>query len=163
MKRFHAHIAVDHLATSIAFYSQLFGQPPSKQEADYAKWMLEDPRINFAISSRGHATGLNHFGFQVDTAEELNALKVLAQATGNDDILDQAAATCCYANSNKHWIIDPQGIAWEHFQTMSEAKQFGSDSASQTGACCLPEANASCAPSTKTVEKTAETKGQCCA
>lgn len=158
MKRFHAHIAVDDLASNIIFYTKLFGQRPTKQELDYAKWMLEDPRINFAISARGHTTGLNHFGIQVESADELHTLKAMAQSTGLDNIIEQTDATCCYAKSNKHWIIDPQGIAWEHFQTMSDAKQFGRDSAAQNGACSPPAQN-SCAPAAETVKS----KGNCCA
>lgn len=138
MKRFHAHVAVRDLGQSVAFYSKLFGQTPSVERQDYAKWMLEDPRLNFAISSRGHAAGLNHFGFQADSAEELKSLKKLAEAASDGQVLDEGESACCYANSEKHWTVDPQGLAWEHFHTMSEAKEFGHDTASQTGACCIP-------------------------
>ena len=138
MKRFHVHIAVGDLATSIAFYSKLFGQSPSKQQPDYAKWMLEDPRVNFAISSRGHAVGVNHFGMQVETAEELASLKALADDASGGATMDQGEAACCYAKSEKHWTIDPQGMAWEHFLTMSDALAFGEDTATQSGACCIP-------------------------
>lgn len=138
MKRFHIHVAVKDLRQSIVFYSKLFGQNPSAERQDYAKWMLEDPRLNFAISSRGHAAGVNHFGFQVDSGEELKSLKVLAEAASEGQVLDQCEAACCYAKSEKHWTVDPQGLAWEHFHTMSEAKEFGQDTANQTGACCIP-------------------------
>lgn len=138
MKRFHVHIAVSDLRQSIDFYSKLFGQAPSKQQMDYAKWMLEDPRVNFAISSRGHAVGVNHFGMQVDTQEELQALKVQADVASGGETLDQGAVACCYAKSEKHWTVDPQGMAWEHFMTMSDAVAFGEDAATQTGACCIP-------------------------
>lgn len=138
MKRFHVHIAVDHLDRSIAFYSNLFGQAPTKQQTDYAKWMLDDPRINFAISTRGHATGLNHFGIQADTTEELAQLKILADTASGAQTLDQEAATCCYANSKKHWVVDPQGLPWEHFLTMSDAQVYGDDTATQIDACCIP-------------------------
>ena len=138
MKRFHAHVAVKDLGQSIVFYSKLFGQTPSVERQDYAKWMLEDPRLNFAISSRGHAAGLNHFGFQADSAAELKSLKKLAEAASYGQVLDQGESACCYANSEKHWTVDPQGLAWEHFHTMSEAKEFGHDTANQTGACCIP-------------------------
>lgn len=137
MKRFHAHIAVENLEVSIDFYSKLFGQPPTKQQDDYAKWMIEDPRINFAISARGHDIGVNHFGFQVDSAEELAELKGLAESASSGNVLGQGLAACCYAKSEKHWTIDPQGLAWEHFYTMSDAPDFGSDTANQTGACCI--------------------------
>lgn len=138
MKRFHVHIAVNNLADSIAFYSKLFGQNPAKERQDYAKWMLDDPRVNFAISSRGHATGVNHFGFQVDTPEELREIKQLAQDASSGAVLDQDEATCCYAKSEKHWTIDPQGLAWEHFHTMSDTLEFGGDTATRTEACCVP-------------------------
>lgn len=138
MKRFHVHIAVASLDENIDFYTKLFGQPPSKQRDDYAKWMLEDPRVNFAISARGQSTGVDHFGIQVDTAEELTAIKQLAETASPGQVFDQGEATCCYANSEKHWTTDPQGLAWENFQTLSEASEFGDDSVEQSGACCIP-------------------------
>ncbi|HRD50322.1 MAG TPA: ArsI/CadI family heavy metal resistance metalloenzyme [Candidatus Contendobacter sp.] len=138
MKRFHVHVAVDDLAASIVFYNKLFGQSPSKQQPDYAKWMLEDPRLNFAISARGHAAGVNHFGMQAESAEELADLKALAGDASGGATLDQGETACCYAKSEKHWTIDPQGMAWEHFLTMSDALAFGSDTATQSGACCIP-------------------------
>lgn len=138
MKRFHVHVAVDDLAASIAFYSKLFGQAPSLERQEYAKWMLEDPRLNFAISSRGHAAGVNHFGFQADSPGELASLKALAAVASGDQVLDQGEVACCYANSEKHWTVDPQGIAWEHFYTLSQAQEFGRDTASVAGACCIP-------------------------
>ncbi len=138
MKRFHVHVAVADLGKSIEFYSKLFGRTPAVERADYAKWMLEDPGLNFAISSRGHASGVNHFGFQVDSQEELQRLKQLAQSASDGEVLDQGEAACCYAKSAKHWTVDPQGLAWEHFHTMSEAVEFGQDTAHQTGACCIP-------------------------
>ena len=138
MKRFHVHIAVDDLAANIDFYSKLFGQKPSKQKADYAKWMLDDPRINFAISSRGHASGVDHFGMQAEYREELSVLEAQARDASADALLDQGEAACCYAKSEKHWIIDPQGIAWEHFLTMADAETFGKDSVVKSEACCAP-------------------------
>ena len=167
MKRFHVHVAVNDLAASVAFYSNLFGQPPSKHQQDYAKWMLEDPRLNFAISSRGHAAGVNHFGMQVDSQDELAGLKALADAASAGSTLDQGKTACCYANSEKHWTIDPQGLAWEHFYTMSDAVNFGEDTASQTGACCIPlrasdesamSADAACC----VPQEAAPGKGGCC-
>jgi len=150
MKRFHVHIAVANLTDSINFYSKLFGQAPSKERHDYAKWMLDDPRVNFAISARGHAIGVNHFGFQAENAEELHGLKQLAEAASGGQVLDQGETACCYARSEKHWTVDPQGLAWEHFHTMSEAQafdmvqEFGADTASQAGACCIPKNAGSC-------------------
>ncbi len=138
MKRFHVHVAVEDLAASVRFYSNLFGQAPSKQQPDYAKWMLDEPRLNFAISQRGHAVGVNHFGFQVDTPEELAALEQRAHAASGA-MPQSAEAACCYANSRKHWTIDPQGMAWEHFQTMSDAATFGNHTvAADAAACCVP-------------------------
>ncbi len=144
MKRFHVHIAVQDLDANIRFYSQVFGAPPTVRQTDYAKWMLEDPRVNFAISARGQATGVNHLGFQVDSDEELHELRT---AVGEADIaaLDQPQAACCYARSDKYWVTDPQGIAWETFHTLESIPVFGADSASDPsmqaagGACCMPE------------------------
>lgn len=114
MKRFHAHVHVDDLAQSIAFYSKLFAAAPARVEADYAKWMLEDPRVNFAISARGAKPGLDHFGMQTDDALELAELKARAEAA-DMALLDEGNTTCCYARSEKHWVTDPQGIAWSTF------------------------------------------------
>lgn len=141
MKRFHVHVAVRDLAKSIDFYTNLFGQAPTKVEADYAKWMLENPRVNFAISSRGHTVSVDHFGFQVDNADELLSLKKLAVAASKESEVEQNQTTCCYANSEKHWVIDPQGIAWEHFQTLSEAKTYGLDLGKSPNSCCGPSSN----------------------
>jgi catechol 2,3-dioxygenase-like lactoylglutathione lyase family enzyme len=167
MKRFHVHIAVSNLENSIDFYSKLFGQQPTKRQHDYAKWMLEDPRVNFAISATGHAASVNHFGFQVDSPEELMAIKQLAEAASPGEVLDQGEASCCYSKSEKHWSIDPQGLAWEHFHTMSDALEFGHDTANQTGACCIPvRASERDAPSAKTAccipNSPSETNGACC-
>ncbi|MFM9884487.1 MAG: glyoxalase/bleomycin resistance/dioxygenase family protein [Burkholderiales bacterium] len=167
MKRFHVHVAVDDLAASITFYSNLFGQPPSKHRHDYAKWMLEDPRLNFAISSRGLAAGVNHVGMQVDSAAELVGLKALADSASGGATRDQGITSCCYANSEKHWTIDPQGLAWEHFHTMSDALTYGADMAPQTDACCIPlhasNAPASLADAACCVpQEVAPGKGQCC-
>lgn len=152
MKRFHIHVAVNDLATSIAFYSRLFGQAPSKEQPDYAKWMLEDPRLNFAISSRGHAIGVNHLGMQADSTQELAGLKALAVDASGGTTLDQGETACCYAKSEKHWTVDPQGLAWEHFFTMSDAVAFGEDTATPTKACCIPLHSS----------EVAATQGACC-
>jgi catechol 2,3-dioxygenase-like lactoylglutathione lyase family enzyme len=147
MKRFHVHIAVDSIEQSVQFYNTLFGQSPSVAKLDYAKWMLDDPRINFAISQRAtHAgqTGLDHLGFQMDTAPELHAMTAQLQAAGVA-VTDMGETTCCYAKSDKGWVHDPQGIAWESFVTMGESTSYGTenkaDAAAQTGnACCAPNA-----------------------
>lgn len=141
MKRFHLHIVVDDLGQSIEFYSRLFGQQPDKQKDNYAKWMLEDPRLNFAISSQGLETGINHLGMQVDTAEELAALKTFADAASEGNTRVQSETACCYAKSDKHWTVDPQGIAWEHFLTMEDSEIFGEGTQPQAEACCIPDAS----------------------
>jgi catechol 2,3-dioxygenase-like lactoylglutathione lyase family enzyme len=123
MKRFHVHAHVDDLQASIAFYSKLFAAEPTRVEADYAKWMIEDPRLNFAISTRGGTTGVDHLGFQSDSEEELAELKARAQAA-DMALLDEGETTCCYARSEKHWVTDPQGIAWEHFHTLADIATF---------------------------------------
>ena len=138
MKRFHVHVSVSNLDNNIEFYSKLFGQPPSKQRDDYAKWMLDDPRVNFAISARGHSTGVNHFGIQVDTPEELTEIKQLAESASPGRVFDQGEAACCYAKSEKHWTTDPQGLAWENFRTLSDEDEFGDDTAEPSSACCIP-------------------------
>lgn len=137
MKRFHVHLNVDDLAKSIAFYSQLFASAPSRQEADYAKWMLDDPRINFAISTRGAAAGIDHLGIQTDDAAELDGLRSRARAA-DMALLDEGATTCCYARSEKHWISDPQGIAWEHFHTLGDIPMFREAELPTTKACGAP-------------------------
>ena len=149
MKRFHAHVHVDDLAQSIAFYSKLFAAAPTRVEADYAKWMLEDPRVNFAISTRGATPGLDHFGLQTDDAEELAELKARAEAA-DMALLDEGNTTCCYARSEKHWVTDPQGIAWEHFHTLGDISVFNEATpSSPAGACCAPKAAAAPQASTQ--------------
>lgn len=128
MKRFHVHAHVDDLAASVAFYSKLFGAAPTRLETDYAKWMIDDPRLNFAISARGGAAGVDHLGFQTDTEDELVELKARADAA-DLAVLDEGSTTCCYARSDKHWVTDPQGIAWEHFHTLADIPVFSESSA----------------------------------
>jgi len=138
MKRFHVHVHVDDLAKSVAFYSKLFGTAPSRTEADYAKWMLDDPRINFAISARGGDAGVDHLGIQTDDEAELSALKGRAEAAGLA-LLDESETTCCYARSEKHWVTDPQGVAWEHFHTLADIPTFSASKAApdqSAAACC---------------------------
>ncbi|MCX7815133.1 MAG: glyoxalase/bleomycin resistance/dioxygenase family protein [Tepidimonas ignava] len=136
MKRFHVHLHVQDLDQSIAFYSRLFAAAPVRVEHDYAKWVLDDPRLNFAISTRGAAPGVDHLGFQVDDAQELAELKARAQAA-DMALLDEGTTTCCYARSEKHWVTDPQGIAWEHFHTLGDIPVFRQGEAGG-GACCAP-------------------------
>lgn len=135
MKRFHVHLHVDDLDRSVAFYSKLFDATPTRLEADYAKWMLDDPRINFAISTRGAAAGIDHLGIQTDDAAELDALKARAQAA-DLALQDEGATSCCYARSEKHWVTDPQGIAWEHFRTLADIPVFREAPAAASAACC---------------------------
>ena len=144
MKRFHVHLHVDDLDRNIAFYSKLFASDPARREADYAKWMLQDPPVNFAISSRGHAVGIDHLGIQADSAEELDVLKARA-AAADLALRDEGETTCCYARSEKHWISDPQGVAWEHFHTLGSIPLFNEAPAvgSAHAAACCPTGNPS--------------------
>lgn len=137
MKRFHVHAHVRDLAASIDFYTTLFGAEPTRVERDYAKWMLEDPRLNFAISTRGSAVGVDHLGIQTDTEEELSELNARAQSA-EVPMLDEGTTTCCYARSEKHWVTDPQGIAWEHFHTLASVPVFSEDTAAARR--CTPAA-----------------------
>lgn len=124
MKRFHVHLHVDDLPKSVDFYSKLFDSEPSRLEPDYAKWMLEDPRVNFAISTGGRGKGVDHLGFQAESEEELADLKRRAGAADRA-LFDEGDTVCCYAKSEKHWVTDPQGLAWEHYRTMDASKIFG--------------------------------------
>ena len=142
MKRFHIHVAVENLETSLRFYSALFNTPPTVQKPDYAKWMLEDPRINFAISCRGAEPGVDHLGLQVDSDEELAALQSQLQAADITTVTETGTA-CCYAESNKHWSVDPSGIAWESYHTLSTIPTYnGSKDVAPEAAstCCAPAA-----------------------
>lgn len=147
MKRFHVHVAVENLDTSIRFYSKVFGAEPTVRKPDYAKWMMDDPRMNFAISQRGAKVGIDHLGFQVDTDEELAALRGQISEAGIA-AQDQPGATCCYAKSDKYWMTDPQGIAWETYRTLEEAAIYGADTkqAEHIAACCSPRPQAATAP-----------------
>jgi hypothetical protein len=140
MKRFHVHISVDDLNESIRFYSTLFATSPTIEKPDYAKWMLDDPRINFAISKRGTKAGLDHIGIQTETADELSTLHNRMHDAGIA-MLTQNGEACCYAESNKHWAVDPSGIAWETYHTLRTIPTFNrnqSKKESTTVACCSP-------------------------
>jgi len=131
MKRLHVHIAVDDLERSIGFYSTMFGAEPTVRKSDYAKWMLDDPKVNLAISRRdGHIHGVDHLGIQVDSDDELRALAAQLKHAG-EIARDQEAATCCYARSNKAWVDDPSGVRWETFFTFGEATTYGEDEDAQ--------------------------------
>ncbi len=147
MKRFHVHVAVNNLSDSIHFYSAMFGAEPSVTKPDYAKWMLDDPRINFAISQRGAKAGLDHFGIQVDSDAELNALnEQLVNAALPTE--EQKDAACCYAKSDKYWSVDPQGIAWEVFNSLATIPIFGDDTPvpvnPEKSTCCGPASKGNC-------------------
>jgi len=168
MKRFHVHLRVENLDRSIAFYTGLFGASPSVAKPDYAKWMLDDPRLNFAISQGNGDTGdIQHLGLQVESADELaDVYSRLKAAEG--PVLEEGATTCCYARSEKSWIADPDGVVWEAFLTTGEAAEFGASPdfaqiGSTAAGCCTPQAEADraagacCAPRT-----TAASTTSCC-
>jgi catechol-2,3-dioxygenase len=143
MKRFHIHVGVKDLNHSVQFYSTLFGQQPTKLKEDYAKWMLEDPRINFAISTRSNEEGVDHLGFQVDENSELTELTERLKKA-DLGIYGEGTTTCCYAESNKAWVKDPSGIAWETYQTMADAEVFSEKPKTPeaaASACCAPKSS----------------------
>ena len=142
MKRLHVNISVSDLDASIGFYNSLFDAEPTVVKPDYAKWMLEDPRVNFAITTRGERKGLDHLGIQVENDDELGEVYSRLQIAGAP-VIEEGATTCCYANSEKSWIFDPEGIAWETFLTRGESPVYGSDlirHSQPATACCTPEA-----------------------
>lgn len=124
MKRLHLHTTVRDLDQSIRFYTTLFGQEPARRESDYAKWMLEDPRVNFAISTWGKEPGIDHLGFQVESEGELAELAQRLEAAGHA-VTPEKETTCCYAVSDKHWVVDPAGTPWETFRSMAQVKTRG--------------------------------------
>jgi len=161
MKRLHVHVSVENLEHAIGFYSTLFATQPAVVKADYAKWMLDDPRVNFAISTRGRTPGLDHLGIQVEDKAELDEVYARLHRSGGN-VIEQGQTTCCYAKSEKSWIDDPAGIAWEIFLTTGESTDYGDCSgervarvvnakaccvpapAAEEGACCVPEPSSSC-------------------
>ncbi|AMS33460.1 glyoxalase [Betaproteobacteria bacterium UKL13-2] len=165
MKRFHVHVAVANLAASKRFYSAMFGQTPSVEKEDYAKWMLDDPRLNFAISTRSDEVGVNHLGFQAENEAELESIHLQLQSA-DATVLEEVGANCCYAKSDKYWVTDPTGIAWESFHTLDAIPTFNakpvasSVDVSGEETCCIPQS-----PSTIAIQipvKAAPTKGACC-
>ncbi|MGH6961473.1 MAG: ArsI/CadI family heavy metal resistance metalloenzyme [Dongiaceae bacterium] len=161
MKRLHVHLAVSDVAQSTQFYSMLFGAAPTVLKHDYAKWMLEDPRVNFAISRRGRAAGLDHFGIQVDDAAELAGVAGRLDQAGQS-VFRQMATTCCYAKSDKAWVDDPQGIAWETFRTFGDSTVYGEDHVDAAGACCADNKCAS-DPADRAEPAVASKAAACCA
>ena len=142
MKRLHVHVSVDSVEESIKFYSVLFGGRPTVQKDDYAKWMLEDPRVNFAISARGRRPGVDHLGIQVDADGELGEVANRLR-TAERPLFDEGKTTCCYAKSEKAWVMDPSGIPWETFRTLGESTTYGESRApapEEAGSsCCAVE------------------------
>jgi catechol 2,3-dioxygenase-like lactoylglutathione lyase family enzyme len=173
VKRFHVHVGVKDLEESIRFYSGLFGAEPSIRKPDYAKWMIDDPRINFAISQRSTRFGVNHLGLQVDEAAELPVIKQRFEAADPSAVVDEIGVSCCYARSDKHWVTDPQGIAWEGWHNLGQVELYDGEArvtASQ-GNCCAPGSNEGvpavvkrqcCAPAPAT-EANAPAPAGCCA
>ena len=152
MTRFHLHISVNNLDESIRFYSTLFAAKPTVLQSDYAKWMLEDPRINFAISTHHQPVGVNHLGFQVDSGEELRGLHTQLQAA-DSQLIQEDEQPCCYAKSDKYWVTDPTGIAWETFHTLGSIPVYGEDTpVFNHGATTVPNTSACCVPAAKVNE-----------
>ena len=152
MKRFHIHVGVERLDESIRFYSALFGAEPVKRKPDYAKWLLEDPRVNFAISTRTKKSGMDHLGIQVEDERELNELRERLKAA-DMPVVEEGETVCCCARSDKSWIQDPAGIPWEAYRTMEDAQLFSGHPDETPNMCCTPEPTEKadcCVPSEKT-------------
>ena len=164
MKRFHVHVTVDDLAQSVRFYSTLFATEPTVLKPDYAKWMLEDPRVNFAISTgAGHSAGISHLGIQAEDETELGDVYArLAQA--ERPVVEEKATTCCYAQSSKQWIADPQGVPWETFYTYGESTVYGRSAAfEKLGEASGGLSTCGCGPSEVTkLHPEPATAGACC-
>ena len=168
MKRLHVHVSVKDLDASVRFYSSLFALEPSVRKPDYAKWMLDDPLVNFAISARGAPAGIEHLGIQAADEDELGEVyDRLQRADG--PVLDEGETVCCYAHGKKSWIEDPQGVRWETFLTTGESTVYGPEAAASAAACCVPrestvrgDAAASCCTSGERAHATAQKTG-CCA
>ena len=166
MKRFHIHVSVTDLNKSIGFYSTVFGTGPTRVEADYAKWMLEDPRMNFAISAGRQPIGVNHLGFQVDSSQELRGMHSLLVAA-DAQMIEESEQTCCYAKSDKYWVTDPTGIAWETFHTLGTIPGYGEDTpVFNHGSATIPTQNAEaprgvacCVPASKSESDAARSGG----
>lgn len=164
MKRFHVHVVVDDFEKSVPFYAAVFAQEPTVRKSDYAKWLLDDPRLNFAISTRKAPTGINHLGLQAESATELGELRARLQQAGRE-IVSEQGVSCCYARGDKHWTTDPQGIAWETFHSLAEVPLYGGDT--QSGGACGGGEDTGCCPSNDTVNGVARQSreqpgGVCC-
>ncbi len=146
MKRFHVHVAVRNLQESARFYWAMFGIEPTVVKPDYAKWMLDDPRVNFAISQRGQAVGVNHLGVQAETDDELEAIHANLQQA-DAAVVAEKGVSCCYAKSDKYWVTDPQGVAWESFRSLGTVPVYGEENHTAPAACGSDQATGCCAPS----------------
>lgn len=161
MKRMHIHVGVDDIAAGVTFYSALFGAEPAKVKDDYAKWMLDDPRLNFAISTRSGKQGIDHLGIQVENAAELSDMrKRISQA--EIEVFDEGETVCCYAESDKTWLQDPAGIAWETYQTMADAQLFSQNTETSDSACCTPVKIPVVAAKSDCCEPSDNDKSGCC-
>ncbi|MDI3467707.1 MAG: glyoxalase [Nitrospira sp.] len=152
MKRLHVHVGVENIEEAIRFYSALFGAEPIKTKTDYAKWLLDDPRVNFAISTRASKKGVDHLGIQVEDNSELDELRGRLKIA-NLAVFDEGETVCCYAKSDKTWVQDPAGVAWETYRTMEDAQIYGENPVNAESACCTPETKGTpncCEPSEKT-------------
>lgn len=147
MRRMHINVGVENLEQSIKFYNALFGAEPVKTKSDYAKWMLEDPRLNFAITSHSSTRGVDHLGLQVDDDNELEELRERLRSA-DMSLFDEGETVCCYARSDKSWVQDPSGVAWEAFKTMEDVQLFSAAKDETASACCAPDS---------------ESKSDCCA
>jgi len=153
MKRIHVHVGVEDLSNAIGFYSALFATQPTVVKADYAKWMLDDPRVNFAISTCGKQPGLDHLGIQVESQGELQEVYARLHKAGGD-VIEQGQTSCCYAKSEKSWIDDPAGISWETFLTTGESTDYGDGTGervariAQEKVCCEPQTASQSVPQT---------------
>lgn len=157
MKRLHIHVGVEDIEEAIRFYSGLFGTEPVKTKTDYAKWLLDDPRVNFAVSTRAGKKGVDHLGIEVDDNGELDELRGRLKSV-NMAVFDEGETVCCYAKSDKTWVQDPAGVAWETYRTMADAEIFAAKSVGAESACCTPDTMGTpdcCEPS--------QTTAGCCA
>ena len=160
MKRLHVHVSVEDIPHSIGFYSALFAAEPAVVKPDYAKWMLEDPRVNFAISTRGREPGLDHLGIQVENTDELLEVYGRLRKAGGD-IIEQGETACCYAKSEKSWIDDPAGISWETFHTTGDSIVYGDGSGENVARVAHEKQGAFCVPETKPAKTPGKTTACC--
>jgi catechol 2,3-dioxygenase-like lactoylglutathione lyase family enzyme len=161
MKRMHVHVGVKNIDEAVTFYSALFGAEPNKKMPDYAKWMLDDPKLNFAVSTRSGKEGVDHLGIQVENEAELSEMrKRISQA--EIDVIDEGETVCCYAESDKSWVQDPAGIAWEAYQTMGDAQLFSAKDDNTQSACCTPVSIPVVAASSSCCEPSDSNSSGCC-